>query len=79
MFNRLVIEYERPGMLSNSLSHGATDHAVKQVKDYITGLAKKQKHEINRIAGIAFDGRYIVFVRYRDGDFSVETPTTVTQ
>ena len=79
VFNRFVIEYERPGTLSNNLSHRATDHAVKQVKGYITGLAKKQKHEINRIAGIAFDGCYIVFVRYRDGDFSVETPTTVTQ
>jgi len=32
VFNRLVIEYERPGTLSDSLSHPATDHAVKQVK-----------------------------------------------
>ncbi|MCS7265247.1 MAG: DUF559 domain-containing protein [Armatimonadetes bacterium] len=79
VFNRFVIEYERPGTLSNRLSHNATAHAVEQVKSYIAGLAKRQKHEINRIAGVAFDGRYIVFVRYRDGDFSVEAPTPVTQ
>lgn len=79
VFNRFVIEYKRPGTLSNRLSHNATAHAVEQVKSYIAGLAKRQKHEINRIAGVAFDGRYIVFVRYLDGDFSVEAPTPVTQ
>ncbi|MEN3027394.1 MAG: DUF559 domain-containing protein [Chlorobiota bacterium] len=79
VFNRFVIEYERPGMLSGSLSHSATERSVKQVKDYITGLAKRQKQEINRIAGVAFDGHYLVFVRYREGDFIVEAPTPVTQ
>jgi len=79
VFNRFVIEYERPGTLSDNLSHRQTEHAVEQVKRYIEGLARRQRQEINRIAGVAFDGRYIVFVRYRDGDFSVEAPTPVSQ
>ncbi|MCS7177251.1 MAG: hypothetical protein NZ960_06510 [Candidatus Kapabacteria bacterium] len=79
VFNRFVIEYERPGTLSSSLSHSATERSVKQVKDYITGLAKRQKQHINRIAGVAFDGHYLVFVRYREGDFIVEAPTPATQ
>jgi len=78
VFNRLVIEYERPGTLSDKLSHRATAHAVEQVKRYLEGLAQRQRHELTRMAGIVFDGRYIVFVRYRMGDFQVEPPRPVT-
>ncbi len=78
IFNRLVVEYERPGTLSERLSHRATAHAVNQVKSYISGLAQRQRHELTRMAGIVFDGRYIIFVRYRMGDFQVEPPVPVT-
>jgi hypothetical protein len=78
VFNRLVIEYERPGTLSDKPSHRATTHAVDQVKRYLTGLAQRQRHELTRMAGIVFDGRYIIFVRYRMGDFQVEPPRPVT-
>lgn len=78
VFNRLVIEYERPGTLAGNLSHGATKKAVRQVKDYIVDLAEKQKHELQRIAGIVFDGYVLIFVRYRAGDFAVEQPVPVT-
>ena len=63
VFNRLVVEYERPGTLSDRLSHRATAHAVTQVKSYISELAHRQRHELIRMAGIVFDGRYIIFVR----------------
>ena len=79
VFNRLVIEYERPGALSEKLSHRATAHAVEQVKRYLTGLAQRQRQELTRMAGIVFDGRYIVFVRYRMGDFAIEGPVSVNR
>jgi SAM-dependent methyltransferase len=78
VFNRLVIEYERPGTLSDKLSHRATAHAVEQVKRYLEGLAQRQRHELTRMAGIVFDGRYIVFVRYRAGNFQIEPPASVS-
>lgn len=40
VFNRLVIEYERPGVLKKS-PDAATSHAIQQVKNYLEGLAKK--------------------------------------
>jgi hypothetical protein len=79
VFNRLVIEYERPGTLSDKLSHRATAHAVEQVKRYLEGLARRQRHELTRMAGIVFDGHYIIFVRYRMGDFAIEGPVSVNR
>ena len=78
VFNRLVIEYEKPGTLSGNLSHSATKKAVQQVKDYIVGLAKKRRQELQRIAGVVLDGCYIIFVRYHAGNFQVEPPGPVT-
>jgi hypothetical protein len=40
VFNRLIIEYERPGRLKANVDAG-TRHAIQQVKDYLTALAKK--------------------------------------
>ncbi|MER3632805.1 MAG: hypothetical protein C4325_12195, partial [Blastocatellia bacterium] len=79
VFNRFVVEYERPGTLTDRLTHPKTAHAVEQVKKYIIGLAHKEKRAIERTAGVAFDGHYIVFVRYINGNWSVEEPLPVNR
>ncbi|MCS6906917.1 MAG: hypothetical protein RML93_03425, partial [Anaerolineales bacterium] len=78
VFNRLVIEYERPGVLKKT-PDAATRHAVQQVKDYITGLAKKERHAIERLAGVAFDGYFLIFIRYINGRWTEEAPVEVNQ
>ncbi len=79
MFNRLIIEYERPGVLSPNLAERATHHAVEQVKRYMEGIAKKERHRVERLAGIAFDGHYVVFVRFSNGSWAVEPPVAVNE
>jgi SAM-dependent methyltransferase len=77
VFNRLVIEYKRPGTLNGNLSHSATQKALKKIKDYIVGLAEMEN--LQRILGIVFDGRFLIFVRYRAGEFVIERPSPVTR
>ncbi len=79
IFNRFVIEYERPGVLRESLYNRATDHAVGQVKDYISGLAKRERHKLQRLAGVAFDGHYLIFVRFVNKQWSIEPPIDVNE
>jgi SAM-dependent methyltransferase len=76
VFNRLVIEYERPGVLKKA-PDAATKHAIKQVKDYIEGLARKERHNLERLAGVAFDGHFLIFIRFVNGKWSVEDPVEV--
>jgi len=79
VYNRLVIEYERPGSMRLDLEHGHTRHAVDQIRRYITDLAKKEKHDIDRLLGVAFDGKIMVFARYRDGHWYEEPPLEVNE
>ena len=76
VFNRLVIEYERPGTLKKT-PDAATRHAVQQVKDYITGLARRERREMERFAGVAFDGHFLIFMRFIAGKWLEEPPAEV--
>jgi len=70
--NRLIIEYEPPGSLRPDMEHSRTAHAVKQTKDYIEGVSKRDRHGMERLLGAAFDGRYLIFVRFREGNWHIE-------
>jgi SAM-dependent methyltransferase len=78
VFNRLVIEYERPGVLKKS-PDAATRHAIQQVKDYLEGLAKKEHRQVERLAGVVFDGHFLIFVRFASGKWVVEDPVEVNE
>lgn len=77
VYNRLVIEYERPGFLKLQNKHGNNVHAIGQVKDYIGGLHRRERHKMERYAGVVCDGNHFIFLRYREGDWHVEPPVPV--
>ncbi|MFN8159805.1 MAG: N-6 DNA methylase [Solirubrobacterales bacterium] len=79
VFNRLIIEWEPPGALSGAARHPANKHAVGQVRRYVTGLAEKERREVARLAGVVSDGRFMIFARYRAGNWIVDEPVRVDQ
>src|SRR5438094_943266 len=72
VYNRLVIKYERPGYLKPSNKHGNNQHAIQQTKDYISGLQRRERHKMERYAGIVCDGAFFIFSQYRDDQWHVE-------
>jgi len=76
VFTRLIIEYERPGVLSKSINK-ATQHAIDQVKSYIIGLGDRSQYSTNRVAGVAFDGYFLIFIRFLNGRWYEEAPIAV--
>src|SRR3954447_11952009 len=64
VYNRLVIEYKRPGFLRPSNKHGNNQHAIKQARDYITSLHRRERHKMERYAGVVCDGCYFIFCRF---------------
>jgi hypothetical protein len=77
VYNRLVIEYERPGYLRTNNKHGNNQHAVQQVKDYITSLQRRERHKMERYAGVVCDGAFFIFLRFLDKQWHVEPPVPV--
>jgi len=77
LYNRFVIEYEPPGSLRKDSDWRKNQHAIGQVKQYIEEMAKVDRQRQERLAGVALDGSFYIFVRYRDGHWRVDDPIPV--
>lgn len=77
VFNRLIVEWEPPGAMAASKDSHGNRHAVEQVQSYIDGLAAKERRELTRLAGVACDGNFMIFARYRAGRWTVDEPMPV--
>lgn len=74
VYNRFVIEFEPPGSLRASKQHSATRHAVQQVQQYLRGLAEEYGLSLERLAGCAFDGDWLVYVGWDREGWTVSRP-----
>jgi SAM-dependent methyltransferase len=63
VYNRLILEYKRPGVLRPSNLTAPNKAAIQQVKDYILDVCKRERREAHRLAGVATDGFHFIFVR----------------
>jgi hypothetical protein len=77
VYNRLILEYKRPGILKGSNSNRSNQEAIRQVKDYILDVAKREKREAHRLAGVATDGHFLIFIRRIGEGWSVDDPSPV--
>src|ERR1700730_1217133 len=72
VYGGLVIEDEPPWSLRPSNKTAANAHAIGQVRDYITGLQRKERHKIDRYAGVVCDGSFFIFLRSKESHWHVE-------
>lgn len=77
VYNRFVVEYEPPHSLRPSNSYRSNRHAVEQVKQYIQELVDQERRRPDRVAGVATDGSFFIFVRFRQGSWQVDAPVRV--
>lgn len=77
IYNRFVVEFEPPGSLRPSLLHSATRHAVDQVRQYLRGVQEATGLSLERLAGCAFDGSWLIYVTWERGEWKVARPSRV--
>jgi len=77
VFNRLILEYKRPGYLRDSNEYGPNRKAIEQIKGYMEDIARKERHDVKRLAGVILDGNYFIFVRKFEKTWREEKPSSV--
>ncbi len=77
VYNRFIIEYEPPRSLRQDNNYRANRHAVAQVKQYMTDIVRRERQKEERLAGVAFDGCYYIFVRRKEGVWYIDDPLEV--
>ncbi len=79
VYNRLVLEYKRPGVIKPTNEGRANRDVIQQVKDYVLDVAKRERREAQRLAGVATDGLHYIFVRRVGEGWSVDDPIPVNK
>lgn len=74
IYNRLIVEYKKPGTIKPD--NAKNRQLIAQVKGYIEDLAKEERWKERRLLGVAFDGRYWLYVR-KVGRWIEEEPITL--
>jgi len=77
VYNRFVIEYEAPGSLTDKDS-AKNRHAIGQVRQYIEELVQTERHKPDRLAGVATDGCYFIFGRFRGDVWYADEPIPIS-
>ncbi len=75
VFNRLILEYKKPGIIQSN--NEKNRKLIAQVKGYIEDLAREERWKEDRLLGVAFDGRYFLFIR-KVGRWIEEKPMPVS-
>ena len=78
VFERLVIEYKRPGVLKSPMDK-STQEAVRQLEGYLEGLARETHRPLRDLAGVVLDGQYVIFVRHSGSQWIEEGPWEVNE
>jgi SAM-dependent methyltransferase len=77
VYNRLIVEYKRPGFLRESNDNRINQGVINQVKEYILDVGKRERREAPRLAGVAIDGVHFIFVRRVGEGWTVDDPVKV--
>lgn len=52
VYNRLILEYKRPGVIRETNWGRSNQDVIKQVKDYILDVAKREHREAQRLGDV---------------------------
>lgn len=83
VYDRIFIEYKNPSSpsarLGPTLDSPGSKKVVEQIKSRFYDMRAQHGQPLNSLFGVGLDGRYFVFVRFRDEKWHVQEPVPVTQ
>lgn len=82
VYDRVIIEYKNPAsrsaQIGENLNSPGTQKVVEQIKSRFLDLRDEHGQPLQSMFGVGLDGKYFVFVRFRDGKWSINDPVPVT-
>ena len=80
-YQGLIIEYKNPSNAATRIGPGpnssGTKAVVKQIKERFPEFERQLHYALKRLIGVGCDGRMLIFVRYRDGRWDIESPQLI--
>jgi methylase of polypeptide subunit release factors len=83
VYTRVLIEYKNPSSPASRLGprgdSPGSKKVVEQIKERFHGLRDEHHQPLTSLFGVGFDGKYFIFVRFRDGKWEVQEPEELSK
>lgn len=78
LYGNIIIEFKAPGRINDNINNSSNIEFIEQVKRQITGLALKNSFGKEKILAVIFDGKNIIYVKYKNNDWEISNVQKVT-
>ena len=78
LYGNVIIEYKAPGRINDNINNSSNIEFIEQVKRQIVGLALKNSLSKEKILAVVFDGKKIIYVKYKNNDWEISNIQKVT-
>jgi hypothetical protein len=83
VYDRVIIEYKNPSnpgvRIGPMADSPGSKKVVEQIKKRFYDMRIEHGQPLNTLFGVGFDGRYFIFVRYRDDKWQVQEPVELSK
>jgi len=82
VYQRVIIEYKNPhgpDCIGPGPDSPGTKKVVEQIKKRFYDLRSQHGQPLNSLFGVGLDGKYFVFIRFRDDKWQVQDPVEVNK
>jgi hypothetical protein len=79
VYGSVIVEYKVPGTLSSNKEAAPNKAVVEQLKRYFYDTRREQNKPWNSMFGVGTDGKYFIFLRFRDDKWTDQEPLEVNR
>ena len=79
IYNRFIVEWEKPGSLSANNKSTANHHTIGQIKSYVETFWYRNRQAPGRVVGCCTDGHWFIFATKPGHEWDVKDPVPVNE
>jgi len=79
VYSNVIVEYKDPGTLSGNRDGANNKKLIEQIRQRFYDMRREENRPMNSMFGVGTDGKYFLFVRFRDEKWTDEKPLEVNR
>lgn len=79
VYSNVIVEYKDPGTLSSSRDAANNKKLIEQIRQRFYDMRREENRAMTSMFGVGTDGKYFIFVRFRDEKWTDEEPLEVNR
>ena len=79
VYGSVIVEYKEPGKLSPNKDAARNKELIDQLKQRFYDMRREEHRQWNSMFGVGTDGKYFIFLRFRDDKWTDQEPLEVNR